>query len=729
MNRFIRLTVFTFLAWTTFAWPAAALEEHNPLDKLEPEKFCTKKTMDPDLDFPDGNAIEPFRISRDDVLAAAIGSNALAVNPQKALLQKPGSLALLDRTRSVFDVVVDQLVPCVEYVETGGSAKKKAGKDAVFPSSYDARVNACKNQKDRYQSGKDKRYSSGDARVVRQNLLRLFQSSLHGGTKQLIVARRTSTTGHAGDGTIPEDWLFKPDYVPDKDRFEDDIHILNYLYAEDGHEPVVVICSKLTFEMPDGQEEEVLYSGGSFSIAPSSTDTASSRVLVAHKPAGDAGGLWNTLLKQPFKERSLISKKKQKPVPVNRQDSKANPNSFEARTINRVEMNVSRAEATEVLSYTKENTSTYQLVLAKDAGQFIKNAKKRKGAEFGTTLPQAEDGVIDSGNLEFAADAFLGLHLRVGESLTGSPGGRKDAPSYTGSWAWGLTPYAGINQASQKMKVYEPNKDGVLALTQKKFGYAKITYGARLDYTSTLPPEPRLGKDLIAPHLIHSTGLSRKGVGVGAYAEYITDNHNLLNARKFGGYFSPPSNWFGLMGNFYGQSYPIDVFQRKLTPAVTDQTRYYWTDDLESGWYLNWDLVGVIEDINHVRLPRDFEAAPCYGLPSEDCVKPEDTFWPRKSAKDIVTGAAYGTDFSVSLGRYELLGLGKEDLFGELTAKWVYRRELDRTNSADLWNLSLKVQDPTGSENRYWKVEYVVGEDYVTSTEEERISFKIVLAN
>ena len=303
-------------------------------------------------------------------------------------------------------------------------------------------------------------------------------------------------------------------------------------------------------------------------------------------------------------------------------------------------------------------------------------------------------------------------------------------PKYQSSWTLGFTPYAAISQESQQMMVYAENKDKILELKKKKFDYAQFSYGARIDYKSRLAPRPLVGSELDSADEVYSAALDRPGWGWGAYGEYIIDNHNLLNARRFGAYIKPPADWFGAAGSFYGQPYPFDVRSVHAVAGDRQQGSYSWWDDLWAGWYLQWDASFMAEDLDHIRLPRKFEAAPCYDPELFDC---DDSYvgeiWIRKKPDEIVDGGVYGTDLSLSFGRYELFGLGKDDLFAELTAKWVYRHEWNNPNAASHWDLGLKVQDPTSTESRYWKIEYAVGENYVAGTEEERVSFKIVLAN
>jgi hypothetical protein len=693
MNRIIPSTILAAIAWVTLSLSAAALEEHNPLDELKVKAVCKASPKD------DKDPFEITKIGRRVKLStirdAAEGNNKL-----------PRS--------SSSDVAVPHLVELANAIVPCRADPSKPG--SSVPTSYPngkvdrtaelrARKSACEDDTKLHQLSDQERYSK-DSLAVRENFLRLFQASIHGGTKDFKPFRRKSS-----------DNGFPTGYAPQENRFKSDIELLRYLFAEEGSAQFEIYCTAPA-ETPE---------------AIKAPETPATEWIVASTPAGDAGGAWNWF-KDQFGKRELKTEKGTHTELL--ENSQA---SIASLLAHRAKERIERENSGTNLEYKKASSESIQLVLTKNPDQFIK--KEREGAEFGTTIPRAEDTVVDSGNVEFAADAAIGLHYRWSGSLTGAPvcatrkpdnscSDERDMPSYKSSWDFGVTPYAGISQSSQTMVVLAENDEGVLAPKKKKFDYAKFSYGLRADYSSRLPPEPQLGSELDNAKIAYSYGLDNPGLAWGTYWEYVIDNHNLLNARKFGGYVSPPADWIPVGRSFYGRSHPVDVFIPRDKAEDTTAGSYSVWDDFWAGWFIKWNASFMAEDLDHIRYPRKLDAAPCYDSELFECDSSYvGDVWIRKKPEEIVDGAVYGTDLSFALSRFELHGLGKDDLFVELKANYIYRQEFDRSNSADLWNLSLKFQDPTSTESRYWKLEYIVGEDYLTGNEEEKLSFKIVLAN
>lgn len=680
MDRILRkaLCALTLLFAGGFA---SAQDEHNPLDKLEKEDVCKPAMLEPGVALLTNNTSAQLKLPRDKVLTFAIGKNGLP---------PPESL---DQTGTYIDLLADAMVPCGPAM---GLKKPKPGASRKTILEY--RQAACQADGQNYQKSEGDRYGSDAVRTIRQNLLRLFQSGSIGGTENLIVVRRITPRDDQHPWNADDER-----YRPLKSRAEDDLMILKYLYADDGSEPFQVFCKKREFKT------------GSNSIivrfAEDELPQDLKQAYIADYAAPNAGGLWTKIV-TATEEQKLGKVKKWSPsqdnVPLTR---------FEQSAINQVK-NKSVGEA---LKWKGERKKTYQLVLAKGPQEFIK--AERVGAEFGTSVPRStdDDKLANSGDLELTADATLGLHFRWTDKVTGTTDREDKGPKYKGSQIWAITPYASINQTTQKLTFYEPP---VFKAETKKFGYAKLASGLRLDYRSTLPPVPVKGTALSSALDIQKAGQDQVGIGTGIYLEYIGDNYNIVSARRIGGYFSPSANMFGpVLGAFYQRSFPLDaLLSSRLNEPTKDKKSYTIGDDFLSGWFVKWDAVGVVEDLNYSRLPRNFGAIP-------DPDKPAYACWPLQCEDAVVSGAVYGTDLSISIERYNLLGLGKDDLFASFTAKLKSRREFQGGNSSDLWDFSLKLQDPTSDKSRYWQIKYLIGEDYVTNKEEDQLSFGLVFTN
>ncbi len=477
--------------------------------------------------------------------------------------------------------------------------------------------------------------------------------------------------------------------------------ILKYLYAEDGSEPFQVFCKKREFKTDSGTST-VQFARVEL---PEELNKAH---LVTHA-APNAGALWTHIVSAV--EEKKFGKKIEFSYP-----RESHPlTTFEQNIIRRT-----NTEATkEAITWDVERGKMFQLVLAKDPQEFVKT--EREGAQFGTSLPRSgdDDKLVNSGDLELTADASLGFHFRWTDTITGKTDRKDNGPKYKGSQVWAITPYASINQTTQKLTFYEPP---TFAAETKKFAYAKLAAGIRLDFKNTLPPKPVKGSKLSNAFEIQKAGLPEAGLGAGLYLEYINDNYNIVSARRIGGYISPPAGMFGpYLGAFYQKSFPLDALLENRSP-VEGKKSYTLGDDFLSGWFIKWNAVGVAEDLDYSRLPRNFGPIP-------DPDKPAFVCWPLQCKEAVVSGAVYGADFSISIERYGLLSLGKEDLFASFTAKLKNRRELQGGNSSDLWDLSLKFQDPTSEKSRYWQIKYLIGEDYVANKKEDQLSFGLVFTN
>ena len=694
MRRFIQNSILAFTAWAALTLPAAAGEEHNPLDKLKKKEVCTAARA---KTFDGGTTM---LVSRQDILKAAIGSNAL-----------PPPRDFSAATSFIYQLA-DAIVPCREQAQPASTDPRT---EIPLPDEeLTRREAACNADAALYQLSEKDRYK-GDALAIRHNLLRFFQASIHGGTKEFTPAR-SEEIAQAG-------------YQPLINRSADDQVLLEFLLAPEDKTNFRVYCP-------------------SPRVTASGTSETTDKYIVAGKAAGDAGAGW-LLFQKIFKKVESKSEEIDPYVPNEADTSKRFADTAAVRQESARQSLYPDVAGEPKVNFSLEKTPSYQLVIAKDADQFIK--AERAGAEFGTTNPSSDSDVINSGNIEFTADAAIGLHFRWDSVLTGTPdfppkpadGECKDTDTvpqtqkcaratFKSNWSVGVTPYVGISQESQTMKVYAADDKGVFGVRKKKLDYATLMYGIRMDLLSSDAGTPLKGDQLRTAKATYTVGTNRPGVGVGGYWEYINDNYNILSARKVGAYFSPPAYWFGSgwLGNSYGRPYRLDVGHKGRDSGIQYLEDYRWYDDAFAGWYLKWEGKAVMEDLDHIRLPRDFEKPPCYTPSPYACeVQRNGEIWIRKSADDIVTGPAYGTDLSIALSRYELFGLGKDDLFVEFKASWIHRQELDQDNSADRWKLSLKFQDPLGSEARFWKIEYEKGEDYVAATENESVSLKIVLAN
>lgn len=670
-------------ALLALAGTSSALEEHNPLDKLEEAKACGDRTLEEGEKLNSLESVMSLRLKRDDVLKTAIGKNGL-----------PPPKELTGANKTYIDLLAEALVPC----------SANAAHEPTVKPSLNSKMEACgKNSEDAslFQAGEAKRYGDDAVLAIRQNLLRLFQSGSIGGTTHLLVVRRIPKP----DDVSPKYPLDK-DYRPLSNRSEDDLMLLRYLYAEEGKEPFQVFCKERIFK----KGTSTLKVTFDKSALPADLQSA----YVAEPPAPNAGGLWSKIVGSTQKVK--LGDSVEYTVP----QSDARVKEFD----DIAKISDSQPPVPDQVTWAGERSTSFQFVLAKSPGEFIKPS--RAGAEFGTSLPRGKDDadLQNSGDLELTADAALGLHFRWSDDIKGKTS-RKGGPEYKGSRIWAITPYASINQSTQKLTFYEPP---TFEAQTKKFAYAKMATGLRVDFQNTLPPKPVRLNELVDPFSIQAAGLQRQGLGGGVYLEYIGDNHNIVSARRLGGYVSPPQSLFGsFFGAYYKKPFPMDSFMgaRLLEPAPDagpNERPFRVDDDFLSGWFLKWDVIGVVEDLDYSRLPRNFGPIP-------DMDEPEYACWPLKCENKVVSGAVYGADLSLSIERYNLLSLGKEDLFASFTAKLKSRREFDGGNSSDLWDLTLKLQDPTSEKSRYWQIKYVIGEDYVTNTEEDQLSFGLVFTN
>ena len=175
MNLVWRLFACLVLMTLALMQPVSAQDEHNPLDILDQAKsgkhVCDaprtswKKTEDEPKDPAKNN--RAFYVEKGKLLKAAFGKNGLSFT-------SAGS-------RSFTDVMVDQLVPCNASPLT-----------SVKPRNAQERLLLCYADSKMMQLSATNRYSNKEAHAVRQNLLRLFQSGLSGGSKKLLVVRNLS---------------------------------------------------------------------------------------------------------------------------------------------------------------------------------------------------------------------------------------------------------------------------------------------------------------------------------------------------------------------------------------------------------------------------------------------------------------------------------------------------------------------------------------------------------
>ena len=718
MNRFIQHTVFACVSMAVMAWPAAALEEHNPLDKLDADKLCEAEQTTP----PTTPTLIDLRISKDAVLKTAIGKN---------MLPPPDDL---NTDRSYFDRLVDLVVPC----SAAGQAE-----------TLEARKKACLDGRHKYTSPESSRYTAKDARVIRQNLLRLFQSSVTGGTKDFIVVR----SNRKGDLLVPRDpsssWA---EYGPLRNRLHDDIMLLEYFYAPDikkhergksnpipSHEnspdalnistvPFEVFCRKRVITPASAgskQDEGTDYPFDSFVLPDNLTIFPE-----AKRRAPNAAVLWN---KMALAGKELSLKKEEEKTGAERKfptdsyphkpkewkaiaDAMPVPVNTEAVTSEGAEKSGKYAPNKDI-SYT--GTGGVQFMIVESPKEFIKS--DRSGLSIGTTLGynKKEERLSDLGDAEVKVKGAVGLRFIWLENFKWQPYKDNKQLMLETKDEWALTPYLALDltaASSLDCTLKAPCSDAEDADNKKKsISYGRTSAGLRLDHQFTPAARLQREEDFISPDALQVMGRANSPWGYGAYLEYNSDNYNILSSQLAGLYLNPPAELFGAFGKSLRQNYPLDAYwTSRLYGTINPDP----ADDAFSGLFFKWDATFVLEHLDYSRLPRDFEKVPTLV---------NDRFlWPNKQ---VIEGMSYGMDASVTLARYNFLSLGEDDLTAKFNVALVSRRSFDNGNSADKLTYKLTLSDPENAAKRTWDIAFTKGEDPITGAQEESISFNLTFAH
>ena len=714
MNRFILKTILAFAVWATIAGPAAALEEHNPLDKLDADKLCQAKQTVP----PNTTTLMDLRVPKDTVLKEAIGKN---------MLPKPDDLGT---NRSYFDRLVDFVVPC----SATGQAKTLATRKA-----------ACLAVREKYARPESERYPSEDARMIRQNLLRLFQSSVTGGTEDFVVTRNTRKDDIFISDDPTTSWL---EYGPLRNRLHDDIMLLEYLYAPDIYKfkagkdnlvpsgdnprdslyistvPFEVFCRKRTVNTGGGSsghpKKKRVYEFSAFTLPD--------RLVVlpnAGKEAPNAAVLWNRM--------ALLGK--ERPLKTEEQETGAekkfvtdsyphHPKKWAAlaTTIPQDTNLESVASPKPDLSYkdiSYSGTGAVQLVISESSKEFIKSS--RDGLSIGTTLGynDAEGKLNDLGDAEVKVKGAIGLRFIWREKFNWQPYGKKGKIKLETKDEWALTPYVALDLAATSSLDCTPTAPCIDSEDAdnktKSISYGRTAAGIRLDHQFTPAAPLQRENEFISPDALQVAGRANAPWGYGAYLEYNSDNYNILSSELAGLYVRPPANLFGPFGKSLRQNYPLDALWTSRLYGTTDTNAL---DDIMAGLFFKWDASVVLEHLDYSRLPRDFDEVPT--------LVDGRFLWP---SKRVIEGMSYGLDASVTLARYNFLSLGKDDLTAKFNVGLVSRRSFNNGNSADKLTYKLTLADPDNAEKRTWDIAFTQGEDPITGAQEETISFNLTFAH
>ena len=709
---------------------AAALEEHNPLAKLKAKTACmaVKPENLPPL-------VGKFRVEPQNVLVAAIGKNALPV---------PSTMDPDHLGRSYFDLLVDNVVPC------------SAGK-----ATLEKRKKACTDAgKGRLVQSEEKRYASNDVRAIRQNLLRLFQSSVTGGTADFVVIRTidpdTATKARkAQNGQA--DQVAK--YIPFQDRLQDDLMLLAYLYAAernvakpDGTDgapvsfdaPFEVLCTRLPISGAAAGTPKK-YVGLFEDGAGPAPDVAKALAVAglyfepyARTPAPDAGALWAMLSKAgDAHEIDAFSKKKIYSL------GEAPPAAFyphEPQTwaLHRTEMpqpapksdsGDSAAEDQPVSPITHTTGLFWDPIIAKSPSEFIKGSSDKAGLTVGTKLGYDDDTErLDKlGDAEVTVEGAIGISFVWRDKYTWKPHPDPDTPEldmpkYESTSEWALTPYLAIKLDAAEAyvcSVEAPCVEDDDSQKKKTISYGWRSAGLRLDRRFHPPADLLDESSFNTADELQIAGRPPAPWGYGAYIEYIGDNYNILSSELVGAYVSPPASVFGPFGKSLRRNYALDAYRPGGQRTGTGPSRARnLGDDLLSGWFFKWDAAFVLENQDYSRPPRKFDAVPM--------IVDGRLIWPLQS---VVEGGRYGTDASFTLSKFNFHSLGLDDQLAKLSIGLVSRRGFDHGNSADKWAYSLALTDPTGPAKRTWSVTYKQGEDHITGVQEDSISFNLTFGD